>query len=192
MRGFEQIPWLYDPLLALMERGGLGRWRAWLAGGARGRTLDLGTGTGRNLSLLPGTPAVGVDPHLWNLRHARRRVGAATLVAARAEALPFRDGSFETVISGLVLCSVDEPAAALREVRRVLRPGGTVRLLEHVRLGGLAGWLQDLGQPAWTWIAGGCRPNRETERTVAEAGLEPDGTTRRERGAMRRWVARKR
>ncbi|ABS26165.1 class I SAM-dependent methyltransferase [Anaeromyxobacter sp. Fw109-5] len=191
MRGLEQIPWLYDLGLALLERGGLGRWRAWLAGGARGRVLDLGTGTGRNLPLLPrDAAAIAVDPHRANLARARRRAPRVPLVLARAEALPFRDGAFDTVVSGLVLCSVEDVPRALAEVRRVLAPSGTLRALEHVRGGGALGALQDRTQPAWTTISGGCHPNRETERALHDAGFEIDPASIRSRGVMRRLEAR--
>ncbi len=192
MRGLEQIPWLYDLGLWAAERGGFGRWRRWLPGGAAGRTLDLGTGTGRNLPwLAPGARAVAVDPHPQNLAATRRRAPDVPLVRARAEALPFRDGAFDTVLSGLVFCSVDDVPAGLSEVRRVLGPGGTFRLLEHVRSSSRleAGW-QDLVQPAWTWVAGGCRPNRETERAVEEAGFEIEPASRAASGTFRRLVAR--
>jgi len=193
MRGAEQIPWLYDGAMAILERLGLGPWRRWLAEGARGRTLDLGCGTGRNLPLLPpGTRAVGVDPCPQSLGRARRRSPGALLVRARAEELPFRDGAFDTVASGLVLCSVTDPAAAAAEMLRVLAPGGTVRALEHVR--SPLPWkarLQDWSQPAWTAISGGCHPNRETERTLTEAGLAIDPSTRRARDTMRRFEARR-
>jgi SAM-dependent methyltransferase len=192
VRGVEEIPWLYDLSVALLERLGLGAWRGWVAGGARGLTLDLGSGTGRNLPLLPaGARAVALDPHRDALARARRRAPGVPAVVARAEALPFREGSFDTVVSGLVLCSVDDPDAALAEIRRVLRPGGTLRLLEHVRQAGLKGALQDLVQPAWTKVSGGCRPNRETEAAVTRAGFEVVPETRRASGAMRRLAARK-
>jgi ubiquinone/menaquinone biosynthesis C-methylase UbiE len=191
MRGLEQIPLLYDAGVALLERGGLGRWRAWLAGGARGRTLDLGAGTGRNLPRLPpGAAAVAVDPHRANLVAARRRAPHIPAVLARGEALPFKDGAFETVLCGCVLCSVDDAEATLGETRRVLAPAGALRVVEHVRPAGLAGAVADALQPAWTALTGGCRPNRDTERTITRAGFEIDPTTRRARGAMRRLVAR--
>lgn len=190
MRGVEQIPWLYDPFLWLMEHTGFGPWRRWLPAGARGRTLDLGTGTGRNLPLLPaGVSAVAVDPYVWNLRRARRRAPGVPLVRARAEALPFRAGAFDTVLSGLVLCSVDDADTSLAEAKRVLRPGGALRLLEHVRADGLRGRLQDASQPAWTALAGGCRPNRDTEGAVGRAGFEVEPGSRRAAGVMRRLVA---
>lgn len=194
MRGAEQIPWLYDAGMAVLERLGLGPWRRWLVEGARGRTLDLGCGTGRNLPLLPvGTRAVGVDPCAQSLARALRRAPGALLVRARAEALPFRDGIFDTVASGLVLCSVADPAEAAAEILRVLAPGGTVRALEHVR--SPLPWkarIQDWTQPAWTAISGGCHPNRETERTLEAAGLVIDPSTRRAQDTMRRFEARPR
>jgi ubiquinone/menaquinone biosynthesis C-methylase UbiE len=113
------------------------------------------------------------------------------LVQARAEALPFRDGAFVTVVSGLVLCSVTDPLRALDEVRRVLQPGGQLRMLEHVR--STTPWrarLQDRLQPWWTLLTGGCHPNRETERLVERAGFTIDAQGRRARGNLRRFVAR--
>jgi SAM-dependent methyltransferase len=97
---------------------------------------------------------------------------------------------FDTVVSGLVFCSVDEPARGLAEVGRVLAPGGALRMLEHVRSERprWARW-QDRLQPAWTRITGGCRPNRDTERAVEAAGFRIDAASRRARGNMRRLVA---
>lgn len=192
MRGVEQIPFLYDAGLALLEATGLGRWRRWLATGASGRVLDLGCGTGRNLPLYAaGVRAVGVDPCFEALRAARRRVPGVPLVLGVAERLPFRSAAFDTAVSGLVLCSVEDPPRALAELRRVLAAGGTLRLLEHVRA--TAAWharLQDLVQPLWTRFTGGCRPNRDTEAAVGGAEFRVDGASRRASGTMRRLVAR--
>ena len=194
MRGVEQIPWLYDACCALIERFGLGRWRRWLVGGAAGRTLDVGCGTGRNLPLFDARARViGLDPTRDSLLAARRRAPGVPLIQGDAQALPFRDGVFDTVVSGLVFCSVPDPARGLAEVKRVLRPGGTLRMLEHVRAaGGLKARVQDRWQPLWTRLSGGCYWNRETERTVEAAGFAIDAATRRARGDMRRFVARPR
>jgi ubiquinone/menaquinone biosynthesis C-methylase UbiE len=191
VRGIEQIPWLYDPVCAIAEWTGLARWRRWLVEGARGHALDLGCGTGRNLPLYrPGVRVVGLDPAGATLRRARRRAPAVALVQGSAEALPFRAGAFDTVVSGLVWCSVPDPARALIEVGRVLRSGGTLRMLEHVRStrSWKARW-QDRVQPAWTWVMGGCHPNRDTERAVEAAGFRIEPDSRRARGDMRRFAA---
>ncbi|MGA9524677.1 MAG: class I SAM-dependent methyltransferase [Myxococcaceae bacterium] len=192
MRGVEQIPWLYDFTMSLGEATGLKRWREWLVRGARGLTLDVGCGTGRNLPLYDsGVRAVGLDPSMDSLKKARQRAPGVPLVRGSAEALPFRDGTFDTVVSGLVFCSVPDPRRGLREVKRVLKQAGTLRMLEHVRstrrLG--AKW-QDIIQPAWTWCAGGCHPNRDTESNVRASGFEIEGDTLRSSGVMRRFSAR--
>jgi ubiquinone/menaquinone biosynthesis C-methylase UbiE len=193
MRGVEQIPIVYDSLMAVQEALGLGRWRRWLASGARGRTLDVGCGTGRNLPYLGnGARAVGLDTSEEALRRARRRSPETPLVRGSVEALPFKDGSFDTVVSGLVFCSVGDPKRGLLEVRRVLRDDGHLRMLEHVRSTSRFGArVQDFVQPAWTKIFGGCHPNRDTEATVAAAGFEIVPGERRAKKDMRRFAARK-
>jgi len=185
----EQIPWLYDALCAAMEWTGLARWRAWLVGGAQGRVLEVGCGTGRNLPRYgPGVELVAVEPSAEALAVARRRAPGALLVRGSAEALPFREGAFDTVVSSLVFCSVSRVPEGLAEIRRVLRAEGQLRMLEHVRAEGLAGRWQDLVQPLWTRFAGGCHPNRRTEAAVEAAGFELE--ERRARGTMRRFVGR--
>jgi ubiquinone/menaquinone biosynthesis C-methylase UbiE len=193
MRGVEQIPFVYDVLMGLAEATGLRRWRVWLVAGARGRTLDVGCGTGRNLPLYgAGAAPVGLDPSDDVLKMAKRRAPAVPLVRGSAEALPFKDSAFDTVVSGLVFCTVPDPSKGLAEVRRVLRKDGELRMLEHVRSTSRIGarW-QDFVQPAWTVIMGGCHPNRDTEATVMASGFEilPDG--RRSKKNMRRFAARK-
>ncbi len=191
MRGVEQIPWLYDAMLWLGEATGLRAWREKLAAGARGRVLDVGCGTGRNLPLFPsGTKVIGLDPARDPLRKARRRAPGVSLVRGSAEALPFRDGAFDTVVSGLVFCSVPDPLRGLAEVKRVLAPGGRLRMMEHVRSGSRPfARVQDLIQPLWTWAMGGCHPNRDTEAAVRSAGFEIDPGDHRAQGTMRRFSA---
>lgn len=192
MRGVEQIPWLYDAMCRVLEATGLSRWRAWLVRGARGATLEVGCGTGRNLPrYAPDLALVAVDPSLEALARARRRAPGTPLVCASAEALPFRDGAFTTVVSSLVFCSVPDVPKGLSELRRVLTPDGELRMLEHVRsTSKLGGAWDDLIQPLWTWAAGGCHPNRDTEASVRAAGFEIDAQSRRAKGSMRRFQAR--
>jgi SAM-dependent methyltransferase len=193
MRGIEQIPWLYDAGCAVWEWLGLARWRRRLMRGARGRALEIGCGTGRNLGVpSPARFVAGVDPSWEALRRARRRVPAAMpLLRASAHDLPFRAGVFDTVVSALVFCSVPDPARGLAEARRVLAPDGALRMLEHVR--SRRRWLarlQDLVQPGWTFVMGGCHPNRDTEAAVEEAGFLIDAEERLCRGNMRSFTAR--
>jgi ubiquinone/menaquinone biosynthesis C-methylase UbiE len=191
VRGIEQIPILYDGYMAVADWVGLWKLRAWLAAGCTGRLLEIGCGTGRNLPHYPpGTRVIGVDPSLDALRRAGRRAPAALLVCASAEALPFRGGAFDTIVSSLVLCSVPSPLQALAEASRVMKDSGSLRLLEHVRSESpwRARW-QDFIQPAWTRVTGGCHPNRDTETTVRDAGFRID--ERRANRDLRRLVARK-
>lgn len=193
MRGVEQIPWLYDAMMAFSDAIGLKWWRLWLVRGVRGRTLDLGAGTGRNLrdAVPRAREVIAIDPSHEALLAARKRAPNALLVRASAEALPFRAGSVDVVLSSLVFCSVPDPIKGLGEVKRVLAPGGELRMIEHVRsrrpLG--ARW-QDFIQPLWTRVSGGCHPNRDTESNVERAGFVIDSGDRRESGTLRRFVAR--
>jgi ubiquinone/menaquinone biosynthesis C-methylase UbiE len=170
MRGIEQIPFLYDAMMTVAEATGFGSWRQALVAEARGRVLDVGCGTGRNLPLFDDSlEVVGVDVRVELLVAARTRAPNRLLVLASAEALPFRASSFDMVVSGLVFCSVPDPAAGLKEIKRVLVPTGALRMLEHVRSTvPTMAWWQDFIQPAWTFVSGGCYPTRDTEATVRE------------------------
>ncbi|MBS3745354.1 MAG: methyltransferase domain-containing protein [Wenzhouxiangellaceae bacterium] len=191
MRGVEQIPWLYDLSMALMP--GVRRWRRSLAALARGRVLEVGCGTGQMLPLYPESVELfGLDPNPDALERARRRGPDVALLRGSAEYLPFPDQSFDTVVSGLVFCSVPDPARGLAEIRRVLEPDGRLLMLEHVHARNRAGrWLLDTLQPPWTLVSGGCRPNRDTEKIVENAGFCIERTHYRASGVMRHFVARK-
>jgi DNA-nicking Smr family endonuclease/ubiquinone/menaquinone biosynthesis C-methylase UbiE len=165
---------LYDALMALLGRMGLARARQRLVSGASGRTLEVGAGTGLNLPLYPAAaaPLVAVDESREALARARGRGSRAALVRARVEALPFAEATFDTVVGALVFCTVAHPREGLVEVRRVLRPAGQLRLLEHVRPPGpLLGALATVLSPLWRLIPGGCHLDRRTRETIKEAGL---------------------
>jgi len=161
-----------------------GREPAWLqtlrrviVGPAAGRVLELGAGVGGGFTYYrEATEVVATEPDPFMLRRAREAAGAAerpiALVQCVAEALPLPDASVDTVLSVLVLCTVQDPDRALAEARRVLRPGGTLRFVEHVRGGGLLGQTHDVIAPAWRYFVGGCNPNRRTEAAIASAGFE--------------------
>jgi SAM-dependent methyltransferase len=160
---------IYDPFLWLGERLGMESRRRRLLSAAQGRVLEIGAGTGLNLSHYPDgidelVLAEPSEPMATRLQARRSKLGrSAHIVAAPAEALPFDDGSFDTVVSTLVLCTVSNPERALAEVRRVLRPGGRFLFCEHVRSDSprMARW-QDRFADAWAAMADGCRCNRET------------------------------
>jgi ubiquinone/menaquinone biosynthesis C-methylase UbiE len=146
--------------------------------GLSGRVLEIGCGNGANFPLYPPGVAelVATDPDPHMLKEARSRAAELgrniTLEQAGAEALPFEDASFDAVVSTLVLCSVPELDKALNEIRRVLKPGGEFRFVEHVRArSGLGAWLQDLNAPWWRWVGAGCNPNRATGEAIRQAGF---------------------
>ena len=180
---------LYDPLMQLPENVGLRRIRREVLRGLRGRVLEVGIGTGRNLPLYP--PIVkhlcGIDPDQIMLEQAQRRVSKVffpvELVLAAAEELPFEDGSFDAVVSTLVFCTVANPPIAFKEVRRVLKTSGELRLLEHVKMKREPiGWLQEKATPLWKHVAGGCHLDRDTLSTVQEEGFELERVERHLQG----------
>ncbi|WP_168627463.1 class I SAM-dependent methyltransferase [Cryobacterium sp. BB307] len=164
---------IYDPFLWLGERLGMQSRRRRLLSTANGRVLEIGAGTGLNLSHYPAIDELVLaepsEPMAQRLETRRSKLGrSAQIVAAPAEELPFEDGSFDTVVSTLVLCTVLDSERALAEVRRVLRPGGRLLFCEHVRSDSprLARW-QDRFADTWAGIADGCRCNRETLATIS-------------------------
>ena len=156
----------------------LGPWRRRVLQRAAGRTLEIGAGTGANLPHYPsGLVSITLsEPNAHMRRRLRKAAEAApielTLDDSPAEALGFPDASFDTVVATLVLCSVRDPAASLSEIRRVLVPGGSLVVLEHVRSADpAAAARQDRWERPWGWIAGGCHPNRDTLSAIEEAGF---------------------
>ncbi len=168
----------YDTLMAGSEKAGLSEHRAKLLAEARGRVLEIGAGTGANLRFYgPDVDEVVVaEPEQPMARRLERKLASsprpARLVHAPAERLPFEDASFDTVVSTLVICTVEDPAAAFAEIRRVLKPGGRLLFLEHVRSDDpkLARW-QDRLNGVQKRIGHGCNCNRDTVAGLREAGF---------------------
>jgi ubiquinone/menaquinone biosynthesis C-methylase UbiE len=160
-----------------------------------GRVLELGVGTGANLPLYaPGVTLVAMDLSEEMLRRARGRPTRARVYWVQADALrlPLRSESFDYVVTSLVLCSVADPVATLGEVRRVLRPGGWLAMVEHVRgEDGWMRWLTDVLERPWHRLSRSCHLNRETARLVADAGLRLVCTTRHGLGLFQIILARK-
>lgn len=180
---------VYDRLTADMEEACLQRWRADLLAGVGGDVVEIGAGTGRNLAHYG--PGVGRLVLTEPDRHMRERLAdrvaaeppaaaAVEVVDATAERLPFADASFDAAVTTLVLCSVDDQAAALAELRRVLRPRGRLVFIEHVAADGRPRRLrwQRWVEPVWRRLAGGCRLTRRTGDAIAAAGFEVDDVVR--------------
>jgi ubiquinone/menaquinone biosynthesis C-methylase UbiE len=169
---------IYDRGLKGTEDAGLREMRRETLTAASGHTIDIGAGTGANLALYPQAVTELVlsepDPHM--AKRLRQKLGGAgrtaSLVEAPAEQLPFEDASFDTAVFTLVLCTVPDPAAALTEAARILRPGGRLLFVEHVRAedAGLARWQDRLEKP-WRFVGDGCHCNRDTVATIEASPL---------------------
>ncbi len=172
---------LYDPFLWWGEKSGLSKKRDRLLEAAGGEVLEIGAGTGLNLNHYPP----GLDRLVLSepeqhkadllLKKAADLEIEAEFVRASAEALPFEDDSFDTVVATLVFCTVGDPEAAIAEVRRVLRPGGQWLLIEHIRSDRpTVGRIQDRIARPWAAVADGCQCNRPTIRMIESGGFRVD------------------
>jgi ubiquinone/menaquinone biosynthesis C-methylase UbiE len=170
---------VYDPFLWLGEVAGMRRRRSTLLRLALGRVAEIGAGTGLNVAhypdgvadLLLAEPEPGMRRRLERRLHRHAR--EARILDATAERLPLPDASVDTVVSTFVLCTVDDPERALREIARVLRPDGQLLFIEHVRASSrLLAALQDRLHEPWRRFAGGCRCNRPTVELLRAGGFD--------------------
>ena len=169
---------VYDRMSARPEKAGLAEHRRALLAGACGRVLEIGAGTGANLAFYgDGVESLTVvEPEAPMARRLERKAQALgrpiELVAAPTKELPFADDSFDVVVSTLVLCTVDDQATVLAELRRVLKPAGRLLFIEHVRAedAGLAR-RQDRLNRLNRVVAHGCNCNRSTVEAIREAGF---------------------
>lgn len=172
------FPYVYRFGMPVFDRLFYRRYRREAMSNATGRLLIVGVGPGTDLLFLPAavTSVAAVEPDAAMRRMAaalaRRHGVNADIVDGAGESIPFPNNSFDSVHVGLVLCSVDDVAATLAEIRRVLTPEGRLVVLEHVRGDGALGRFQDLISGPWSWLASGCRPNRRTVDAIAAAGFD--------------------
>jgi ubiquinone/menaquinone biosynthesis C-methylase UbiE len=172
------FPAVYERSIKATEEAGLREMRRQLLAEASGRVLEIGAGTGLNLGLYPDAVEelvlVEPDPHM--AKRLRPKLGGsgpeATVIEDTAERLPFKDASFDTAVATLVFCTIPDPDAALRETARVLKPGGRLLFLEHVRSPdlSLARWQDRLETP-WRLFGDGCHCNRDTVATIESSPL---------------------
>jgi ubiquinone/menaquinone biosynthesis C-methylase UbiE len=170
---------MYDRLAVSVEKKGAAEHRREALAGLRGRVIEVGAGNGLNFQHYPATvtEVVAVEPEPFLRARAEEvaKTGAVPirLLDSAAEALPAEGASFDAGVASLVLCSVTSPARALRELFRVIRPGGDLRFYEHV-LAKNERWArrQHRLAPIWARFGGGCHPDRDTGAAIIAAGFQ--------------------
>ncbi|MGC5329129.1 class I SAM-dependent methyltransferase [Micromonospora sp. DT62] len=170
---------VFERASVAMDAAGAAAHRRRLVAGLAGRVVEVGAGNGRTFAHYPGTVerVLAVEPEPRLRAAAREAAGTAPVpvevVDGLAEALPAPDGDADAVVFSLVLCSVADQAAALREARRVLRPGGQVRFFEHVRAQtpGLRRVQRLVDATVWPLFCGGCHTGRDTVAAIRAAGF---------------------
>ena len=177
----------------------IGNWRSNLLREVRGHVLEVGAGSGPNLDhYQPAASIIATEFNEESIVQAKARLshrtsgGRIRLASADIEHLAFPDDTFDAVVATLVFCSVERPVIGFQEVRRVLKPGGQLYLIDHVRSHhAWLGRLQDRLNPRWTVFADGCNLNRDTENNVRVAGFELISLKVNFLGLIKTMVARK-
>ena len=174
---------IYRWLARAEDSGAIGRARTDVSQALRGRLLIVGLGPAEDLHHLPDTvtEVVGIEPSPSMRKVARAAVDAAAMpvevIDAVGEQLPLPDNSVDSALFAYVLCTVDDPELVVAETLRVLRPGGTIGVLEHVKADE-GSWMrraQRVARPVWPRVAGGCRCDQDTRAVFAAAGLDLSG-----------------
>lgn len=167
----------FSVIVRMDERSGMAEHRREALAGLHGEVVEVGAGTGANFRHYPDSVGhvTAFEPEPYLRRQAERNAslafGRVTVVGGLAHDLPLPSGSADAAVASLVLCSVDDPAAALGEMLRVVRPGGELRFYEHVRSAepGLARWQRRVDR-VWPHLAGGCHTSRDTAAAIESAG----------------------
>jgi ubiquinone/menaquinone biosynthesis C-methylase UbiE len=164
-----------------MRQRNLTAYRSRIIPAAEGRVLEIGIGSGLNLLFYSSnvTHVIGLEPSPGLLAMARRaeraEFGPVEFIEASAEAIPLQDASVDTVVTTWTLCSIPDPLRALRDMRRVLRPGGHLLFVEHGRAPDPnVIWWQDRLTPVWKRLGGGCHLNRAIRALIEGAGFQFD------------------
>ena len=174
---------VYKWLARAEDAGAIGKARTEVARALHGRLLVVGLGPAEDLHHLPETvtEVVGIEPSASMRKAAAAAVDAAPMpvevIDAMGEQLPLPDNSVDSALFAYVLCSVEDPELVIAEALRVLRPGGTIAVLEHVkaREGTWMRRAQRLASPVWPHLAGGCRCDQDTRAVFEAAGLDLSG-----------------
>jgi ubiquinone/menaquinone biosynthesis C-methylase UbiE len=171
---------VYEKLSVQMDRAGTAEHRHTLVAGLYGQVIEVGAGNGLMFAHYPPTVtevlAVEPEPRLRATARAAARSAPVPIrvVDGLADSLPAADGGFDAAVTALVLCTVSDQQAALAEIRRVLRPGGQLRFLEHVRAeqpGALHRAQKIADATIWPVLLGGCHTNRDTVAAITAAGF---------------------
>jgi len=171
----------YDAITAIAERRVLGVIRAVLISPLRGSIFEIGAGTGASFSYYDASThvlAIEPDPSMFKRAEQRAAEACADVEIMRVSDLALDDVPAESadhVVATLVMCSVADPVSTLHRIHRVLRPGGTYVFIEHVRVEGLVGKIQDAITPLWRRIFGNCHLDRQIELTLQQAGFAVSG-----------------
>lgn len=168
-------------------------WRAWVTSQAHGRVLEVGAGDGVNFSYYDQrAQVIATEPDGESLELVEPHSRNIQIAQASAEELPFPTASFDAVVGTLVFCTIPDAPRALLEVKRVLKRGGSLRLVEHVRAGNpVLGVLMHALNPLWHQMTGGCNMNRDTLSRVSDAGFQIVQVRKRWAGLMLGIDARK-
>jgi ubiquinone/menaquinone biosynthesis C-methylase UbiE len=149
-------------------------WRGWVTEKANGRVLEIGAGDGVNLPYYDEhARIIATEPDAESLELITGHEGNVSLAQVSAEDLPFPDESFDAVVGTLVFCTIPDAPRALAETKRVLKPGGSLRLVEHVRSKNpILGAAMRAANPLWHYMTEGCNINRDTLTAVRQAGFQ--------------------
>ena len=173
------FPTIYDKVMKPIERKAFYSIRKQLICRARGKVLEIGAGSGVNFPFYKeGLEVHAVEPNIHMQKLAQTKLKSSALAVklyqASAENLPFEDNTFDTVVATLVFCTIPDPLKALKEIKRVSKPGASILLFEHIRMSEkpFLAKLQDILTPGWKQVCDGCHLNREPIELLQQAGFQ--------------------